>query len=64
MKVDVQYHCEQRDLPVFGCQPKRVSTAEAMNILLEPNLDNDRVCTRQPIRCGTKSTIRCRLALP
>ena len=30
-------------------KPKRVSTAEAMNILLDPNLDNDRVCTRQPI---------------
>ena len=63
MKVEVQYHCEQRDLPVFGCRPKRVSTAEAMNSLLDPNLDNDRVYPTTYL-CGTKSTIRCRLALP
>ena len=29
------------------CPPKRIATAEAMNILLDPNLDRARVCSSQ-----------------
>ena len=49
MKTEVKYHCGRRDLPVFGCHPKRITTAEAMNVLLDPNLDCQRVCISQPV---------------
>ena len=49
MKTVIKYHCGRRDLPVFGCHPKRITTAEAMNVLLDPDLDRRRVCISQPV---------------
>ncbi len=49
VKAETVYHCDQHDLPVFGCQRKRITTAEALNILLDPNLDRQKVCTSQPV---------------
>ena len=49
MKTEVKYHCGRRDLPVLGCYPKRITTAKAMNVLLDPDLDRRRVCISQPV---------------
>ena len=49
MKTEIKYHCGRHDLPVFGCHPKRITTAKAMNVLLDPDLDRRRVCISQPV---------------
>ena len=49
MKTEIKYHCGRRDLLVFGCHPKRITTGEAMNVLLDPDLDRQRVCISQPV---------------
>ena len=49
MKTEIKYHCGRRDLSVFGSHPKRITTAEAMNVLLDPDLDRQRVCISQPV---------------
>ena len=49
VKSETMYHCGRHDLPVFGCQPKRITTAEVLNILLDPNLDRQKVCSSHPV---------------
>ena len=49
MKTKIKYHCGRCDLPVYSCPSKRITTTEAMNILLDPNLDHRRVCQCQPV---------------
>ena len=39
MKTKIKHHCGQQDFPVYSCPTKPITTAEAMNILLDPNLD-------------------------
>ena len=47
MKTEIKYHCGRCGLPVFGCHPKCIITAKAMNVLLDPHLDRRRVCISQ-----------------
>ena len=44
----IEYHHGRQDLPIFLHQKRRPSSSEAINILLDPDLDRKRVCSSQP----------------
>ena len=45
----IRYHLGRKDLPIFSQQSHRPSTAEIMNILLDPDLESSYLCTSQPV---------------
>lgn len=49
VKTKIKYRCGRHDIPVYSCPPKHITTAEAMNILLDPNLDRARACSSEPV---------------
>ena len=52
----IHYLNGRQDVPIYCFQKRRPTTTEAVGIILDPDLDRERVCTSQPT-CINKDSV-------